>query len=394
VRVVGVAERRARLGRRQLLAPGTRVADPAEVARAMVALHGTDPSTVYLSAWARMTGGDVAAMERALYEERTLMRLLAMRRTVFVVPVEVAPAVLAASSRLVAATERKRLLQLLTEAKVAPNVEEWLAEAERIALAALTKRGEATGAELNSDHPLLQTELVLARGKAYEGKQRVGSRVLALLATNGHAVRGRPLGSWTSTQFRWSPIERWFPGGLVECAVEEAEAELARRWLRTFGPATPDDLRWWTGWTMTTTRKVLGRLDVVEVDFDGTQGVVLADDLEPEPAPQPWVALLPALDPTPMGWLRRDFYLGEHGPLLFDSTGNVSATVWCDGRIVGGWAQRKSGEVVYKLLEDIGSEATAAIEKAAADLTTRLGTVRLTARARRPSPVEQELLHG
>jgi hypothetical protein len=382
------------LGRRQLLAPGTRVTDPVEVARRMVALHGTDPSTVYLSAWARMNGGDVAAMERALYEERTLMRLLAMRRTVFVVPVEVAPAVLAASSRLVAANERKKLLQMLTEAKVAPNVDEWLAEAERIALAALTKRGEATGAELNSDHPLLRTELVLARGKAYEGKQKVGSRVLALLATDGHAVRGRPLGSWTSTQFRWSPVERWFPGGLVECAVEEAEAELARRWLRTFGPATPDDLRWWTGWTMTTTKRVLGRLGVVGVDLDGEKGVLLADDLEPEPTPTPWVALLPALDPTPMGWLRRDFYLGEHGPLLFDNTGNVSPTVWCDGRIVGGWAQRKSGEVVYKLLEDIGSEATATVATVAGELTEKLGDVRLTTRARRSSPVEAELLNG
>src|SRR2546430_15668190 len=103
------AQRRARLGRRHRLAPGTRASDPADVARDLVALHGTDPSTVYLSAWARMTGGDVAAMERALYEDRTLIRLLAMRRTVFVIPVELAPAVLTASSRLVAAQERKRL---------------------------------------------------------------------------------------------------------------------------------------------------------------------------------------------------------------------------------------------------------------------------------------------
>ena len=116
--------------------------------------------------------------------------------------------------------------------------------------------------------------------------------------------------------------------------------------------------------------------------------------IDPVADTEHWVALLPALDPTPMGWQNRDWYLGPHGTELFDRTGNVSPTVWCDGRIVGGWAQRPSGDVVCKLLEDVGSEATAAIEEAAADLTNRLGTVRLTARARRPSPVEQELLRG
>ena len=82
---------------------------------------------------------------------------------------------------------------------------------------------------------------------------------------------------------------------------------------------------------------------------------MLADDLEPEPAPEPWVALLPALDPTAMGWKERDWYLGEHAALLFDSNGNVGPTVWSDGRIVGGWGSGEDGEVVYRLLEDIGA---------------------------------------
>jgi hypothetical protein len=104
------------------------------------------------------------------------------------------------------------------------------------------------------------------------------------------------------------------------------------------------------------------------------------------------VALLPALDPTPMGWSRRAWYLGEHGPVLFDSTGNVGPTVWCDGRVVGGWAQRSDGEVHYRLLEDIGSQAASAVEAEAAALTGWLGPVRLAARARRRSPLEQQLL--
>ncbi|WP_326917614.1 winged helix DNA-binding domain-containing protein [Actinophytocola sp.] len=387
-------QRRVRLARRHLLAAEARAPDPVDVARAMVALHGTDPTTVYLSAWARMHDGDATALERALYEDRTLLRLLCMRRTVFVLPTEVAPIARAACSLAVAARERRQLLSWLSAAGIvdAKDAERWLAGVEEAALRALAARGEATAAELSADDPRLRAEIVLARGKAYEGKVRVGSRVLLLLAAEGRVVRGRPLGSWTSTQFRWSPAERWWPGGLPDLPVTDAEAELARRWLATFGPATVDDLRWWTGWAVTPTRRALARIGAVEVDLDGRPGLVLPDDLEPEPEPEPWVALLPALDPTPMGWTHREFYLGGHGTALFDRTGNVSPTVWCDGRIVGGWAQRRSGEIAYRLLDDVGSERVAAIERAAAELTERLGPVRLSPRARTASPVERELL--
>ena len=57
-----------------------------EAGRDVVALHATDPATVHLSAAARMREPDVAAVERALYDERSLIRMLGMRRTMFVVP--------------------------------------------------------------------------------------------------------------------------------------------------------------------------------------------------------------------------------------------------------------------------------------------------------------------
>jgi hypothetical protein len=358
----------------------------------MAALHGTDPSTVYLSIWARMRDGDVASVERALYEDRSLIRLLAMRRTVFVVPMEFAPAVLAGSSRVVAVNQRRLLLALLRDHGIAEDPESWLKGAEEAVLRSLAARGSATANEIRSDDVRLNAEVVLSPGKSYEARQRVGSRVLIVLAAQGMIVRGRPLGSWTSTQFRWHLMDRWVAGGMAEVGVAEAEDEVARRWLRAFGPATVDDLRWWTGWTATQTKRVLTRVSPVEVDLDGVPGIVLGDDLEPVVAGEPWVALLPALDPTPMGWNRRGFYLGDHAELLFDRTGNVSPTVWVDGRIVGGWGQRKDGEVVFRLLEDVGVEAVSQIEKVAGELSEKLGDVRLSARARGFSPVERELV--
>jgi hypothetical protein len=222
--------------------------------------------------------------------------------------------------------------------------------------------------------------------------------VLFLLAAAGHVVRGRPRGSWISSQYRWAPVEKWFTGAVDDLDTGPARVELVRRWLAAFGPGTVADIKWWTGWTMGEVRKALAAVEPVEVDLGGATGLVLGDDdvlagpgsAGPgEPSPAPWVALLPALDPTLMGWTDRSWYLGDHAPALFDRSGNPGPTVWCDGRVVGGWAQRPGGEVVFRLLEEVGRPATEAIEAEAARLAAWLGDVRVTPRFR--TPLEREL---
>jgi Winged helix DNA-binding domain len=394
VRRIGVGERRARVGVRQRLAGVVRAGDPGVVARDLVALHGTDPASVYVAVWARTADGSVAAMERALYEERSLIRLLGMRRTVFVTTLDVAPVIQAACAQAVAARERRKLVGFLAETGVAGDeagVRRWLAETEEVALRALAARGEATAAELAQDDPRLSTQVVLSRGKAYEGRQTVASRLLLLLAAEGRVMRGRPLGSWTSHQYRWAPLEAWAPGGLPRWETGPAEVELARRWLHAYGPGTAEDLRWWTGWTKTQVKRVLTQLRPVEVDLDGRTGLLLPGDLEPTPEPEPWAALLPGLDPTPMGWHEREWFLGEHHARLFDRAGNIGPSLWWNGRIVGGWAQDAAGEIVCRFLEDVGADAEAAVRAEAERLATRLDGVRLAPRTRGRTWLEEEL---
>jgi hypothetical protein len=390
MRRIGAAERRARLGRRHHLGDGVRADHPARVAAGLVALHATDPATVHLSALARMDGGDVATVEAALYEERSLVRMLGMRRSVFVVPVGLAPVVQAACSRAIATVQRRRLVAELDSAGVAADPAGWLADVEESVVAALRARGEATAAELAADEPRLRTPLTMAVGKPYEAVQYVTTRVLFQLAVDGRIIRGRPRGSWTSSQYSWAPIESWLPGGMPELDTGPARVELARHWLAAFGPAPLSDLKWWTGLGVGEVRKALSALDPVEVDLGGGRtGLVLPDDVGPVDPPEPWAALLPGLDPTAMGWHRRDWYLGEHGAQVVDRTGNIGPTVWWSGRVVGGWTQRKSGEVVHRLLEDIGAEGAAAVETAAAAVTERIGAARVTPRF--PAPLDREL---
>ena len=355
-----------------------------DVVRSLVALHSTDPASVFLAVAARAPSLGAAAIERALYDERGVVRMLGIRRTVWVVPREDVAVVHAAVTRTIAVRQRTLLLQHLERGGVTRDPERWLRDAERATLRELEARGEASATELTADVPALRAKLTI---DGITGG--VSTRVLFLLAADGRIVRGRPRGSWTSSQYRWSLAEAWLGSGMEEVPAQVAEAELARRWLRAFGPGTTNDLKWWTGWTVTQTRRALSAIDAVEVEVDGGTAYVLPDDLEPVALDEPAAALLPALDPTAMGWSGRAWYLGDHAPLLFDRTGNVGPTVWVDGRIVGGWAQRPDGEVVVRLLEDVGREAAAAVTAAAARTQAFIGAVRVTPRFR--TPLEREL---
>ena len=310
-----------------------------------------------------------------------------MRRTVFVVPADLVPVIQAGCTDQIAERLRRQLAAVMQEAGVAPDAVTWLKEVGEGTVALLAERGSATGAELARDEPRLRTQIIAAADNPYGGAVNLTTRLLTVLSAEGLIVRGRPRGGWTSSQFSWSraPERANLPSGVARTA-------LARRWLTAFGPAPRADLQWWTGWTAAQVRQALSSLDIAEVDLDGAPGILLADDQEPAVPAEPWAALLPALDPSAMGWRERSWYVGEHAAALFDRSGNIGPTAWWDGRIVGGWAQRADGEIAVRLLEDTGAEAAAAITAEAELLRDWIGPqppTRVIPRFR--TPLEREL---
>ena len=314
---------------RHRLAPAHRAGTPVEVARSLVALRSTDPASVPLAVAARTTGAGapVAAVDAALYDDRSIVRVMGMRRTIWVVPAELAPVAAAACGRAIAANERRTLVKLLESEGVAGDGERWLAEVEAEVLAAVAERGSALTTEITEDVPLLKGTITLGGATKWATRVGLGTRVVLVLSCEGRIVRERPRGAWTSSQYRSSVA----PPGADALSEADGQAELARRWVAAFGADSVDE-------------------------------------------PEPWAALLPALDPTTMGWKQRDWYLGELGPQLFDRNGNAGPTVWWSGRIVGGWAQRPSGEVAIRLLVDIGSDGAAAVEAAGGVVRPRFPT--------------------
>lgn len=391
-RTIGVAERRARLARRHHLATEAQLPDPGRVASEIVAYHATDPATVYLAAAARTGLVGPEALDRALYQDRSLVRTLGMRRTMFVVPTFQLPVVQAACTDAIAVRERRRTLQLVADAGIPGDPAEWLARVEAETVRVLKARGEATTREVSDEVPELRAQVVVAEGKSYQGTMTLAPRVLFQLAAEGKAVRGRPVKSWVSN-YRWALTEAWLTDPPAPVPAAEAAAELARGWLAAFGPGTLADLRWWAGWTAAQARQALAAVGAVEVGLAGDEtGYVLPDDLAPVAPPEPWAGLLPGLDPAVMGWAMpgRGWYLDDrHRAALYDRNGNIGPTVWWGGRVVGGWAHRADGAVVFRLLAEVGRDGKAAIRAAARRLQEWLGEVRVTPRFR--TPLEREL---
>jgi hypothetical protein len=269
-----------------------------------------------------------------------------------------------------------------------PDGERWLAEASARVLALLEDGREATSSELRSEIPLLEGSIAYGEGKKWGGQVSIGPRVLTTLSAAGRIVRASNDGAWFASRPRWASMQAWLGEEIAPVAEADAVAGLVARWLRTFGPGIANDIKWWLGSTVAEVRRALAAVRAVEVSLDdGRTGYLLPDDLERTPPAEPWAALLPALDPTTMGWFERDWYLGPYKSELFDTAGNAGPTVWWDGRIVGGWRQGDGGEVELQLLEDIGADGLRAVEAEAARLSTWFAGRRVLPRF--PSPLSR-----
>lgn len=226
---------------------------------------------------------------------------------------------------------------------------------------------------------------VVVGGPKWGGEVPVSSRLLYLLAMQGRIVRGRPAGSWVSSQYRWHPMDVEPPG----IGPAAARARLVSDWLAAFGPASFDDLAWWAGWGIRKTRAALDEVGAQRVTVEGQDLILLAGDTDRTPEPPPTVSLVPSLDPTVMGWKEREWFLGPHADVLFDSNGNAGPIVLVDGRASGTWSQAPDGEVVVDLFDDLGAERERLLESAASTMSDRLAGV--VVRPRFPSPASKEL---
>lgn len=288
------------------------------VARDTVGLHSTLPGTPYLSLHARIDDFRTDDLDAEVYDHRSLVRLKAMRGTVFLLTHDLAQIAFAATSGVTLDRDRKWLrVDPAAYRRVAPLV------LEAVGQEALT------AAELHARVPHADAPAVIS-----------------LLCDEAVIVRDRPTGGRTSTGYRYRRWDQAFPDlDLAAWDQETATDELIRRYILSYGPVSAADVMWWTGLPAKRARAALRRLadELVSVDGPpaGHQWLKIGDSDDGQPSPRgrtPRIRLLPQLDPYTMGYRDRARLIeAGHEALVYDRGGNATSVVLQDGRIAGVW---------------------------------------------------------
>lgn len=132
---------------------------------------------------------------------------------------------------------------------------------------------------------------------------------------------------------------------------DEALATLLRRYLRAYGPSTIAEIgRWWgdRAGAFKPTLESLGD-EVVEVEFGGTRGLLLRDDLDAvrTTTPDPTPILLGAFDPLLVGLGRRSWFIpAAHLTRVSRTAGWISPVLLTEGTVAGVWAGERRGSTL------------------------------------------------
>ena len=298
-------------------------------------LHASNAMTPYLSLAARLPDFQPEDLDQLLYHEPTMARIRCVRKTIYVHDEKLLPVMFAATSyKVIKASEHFMIYRgvPLSEYKALSD-----------SILKLLKRRPLTTAEIKES---LKTVFDV-------------SAVLHYMCDQGLLVRGEPQSGWKDRHYRYAIFSDVFPD--IELgALEEREAilQLIRHYLTAYGPASLNDIVWWTGLGKIRARSALRMLgdEVVEIRTaeTNTPMLILESELERFRAsirpPSQSVAILPGLDSYIMGYCDRERYVDSHlYEYIFDNSGNATNVVLVNGRVGGIWDYSADGESEFKL---------------------------------------------
>jgi Winged helix DNA-binding domain len=320
------------------------------VARLSAGIQAQDPRAGRLGFRARSRQLRAADVDHARTEERSIVRTWAMRSTMHLVPADDVGWLLPLFDAGLVADSRRRLRQLGLDAR-----------AQDRAVDAIRKA-------LESDGYLGRSALVERLGRIgieIDAARRV--HLFRLATGEGIAILGPDSGSETQLA-----LAREWIGERPAHDRDAAVAELTRRYLRAFGPATEADFAGWSGLPLRDVRAGLARVagELVEVSI-GTERAWTLRGAARRPRGR-IVRLLPAWDNYLMGHRDRDFIAGlESWPMIVPGGGMIRPTIVVDGEAVGTWGGRRAGgsvRVEVSPFDEFDADVEEAVREEAEDI--------------------------
>jgi hypothetical protein len=351
------------------------------VASRLCGLHAQVMSCAELTLWARVEDLDRRAVQRALWEDRTLVKTWAMRGTLHLLPASELPlwhAALRTSGRYLRPAAWQKYFGITMEeldrltAAVATAL-----DGRVMTRAELMREVERLTGSPAFGNKLAQSWGTILKPAAFAGALCFGPSV-------GQRVQFTHPGSWLNRAGKRvaNPVH-------PPADPQAATAAVTRRFLAAYGPATYHDLaRWWNGGGVTNARQWIAALgeEVTPVELDGAQAWMLTGDAREarELPPVRSVRLLPCFDQyvvtaschaehlLPGDWRRR----------VYRPQGWISPVLLVNGRMEGTWRHEiKSGRVA--VIVEPFVKAPAWVRRAAGQEAERLaaflgGTLSLT----------------
>jgi hypothetical protein len=348
---------------KQHLLSDSKASSVLDVVRDAVGLHATDPRTTYVALWSRMKGFGKEMLDRELHDRRTLIRIYAMRGTLFLFSRDMAPVAFGATRY-----KRHTAENVIKEWDLDPKE---IDRVERAILDAL-KNGPLTSREV---HNIVPKELkkihTHAEGKTVFNWTNV-RLALRTLEYAGKIFSGKRQGDsniFGENVYSVSDID------LI--GEKDAKRKLVSWYIAAYGPVTLDDISWWLNYTKGESDRILRSLKTESLTINGLdrEHFMLRDDYERlkrfDGKPKGCVMLYYE-DPYTKAYRHRQRLVDDEYDDQFYVGGSSMPCMMVDGRVVGVWKRS---------VIDIGARAfekkyEPAVKKAAAKLQKFMKTLR------------------
>lgn len=330
----------------QRLQRPTAISHPVDVVRASGPVQAQEPRAAKLAFRARARAVTAADVDRARTEERSLLRAWMMRKTMHLIPSEDAGWIVPLFAPTIVRWSRKRLTDLGLDGSGQDRALKFLHDA------------------IDDDGPMTRPELGERLERAgFDIGQQFKVHLWLLATLDGELCLGPDRGGRTCL-VRTSD---WL-GELERRPRDDSLAELARRYLRGYGPADERDLARWSGLPLRDTRLAFER---IASDLEPAAGLFTLGS-SPRAASSPVVRMLGAFDNYNLGYVDRGFALApEFERRVNPGGGIVRPSIVVDGRCVATWVSKRAGRRLAVTIEPFAAlapEVETAIEAEVVDI--------------------------